>query len=190
MCHGILLYVAAAFAQVTCCITPACFPYDTDELQLPFLACRRKCDYACSFAQEFCSNTPMAVYRAILLHGCFMTLVNKKKKKRKDYACQIRLRALKTLMTYVAFFWEAPAAMTRIPWAITASVAFLNTGRVHFSPHFPKTGGGEDVDACLQVRKCSSASSTTVIKKERKIYACRSAACGDNKSSAARRKMY
>ena len=57
----------------------------------------------------------------------------------------------------VAFFWEAPRAMAgmgHIPWAVTASLAFKNTGLVFFSPAFLKTGGGEDVDACLQVRVC------------------------------------
>lgn len=51
----------------------------------------------------------------------------------------------------MAYFWEAPSQMQRLPWAVTANVAFKNTGRVHFKPEFLKTGGGEDVDACLQV---------------------------------------
>jgi hypothetical protein len=37
-----------------------------------------------------------------------------------------------------------------MPWAVTANVAFVNTA-AQFDLRFPKTGGGEDIDYCLQV---------------------------------------
>jgi glycosyltransferase involved in cell wall biosynthesis len=49
----------------------------------------------------------------------------------------------------VSFFWDAPLTMARVPWAVTANVAFRNTTE-RFDLRFPKTGGGEDIDFCLR----------------------------------------
>lgn len=37
-----------------------------------------------------------------------------------------------------------------LPWAVTANVAFANTTALFHDTRFPKTGGGEDIDFCLQ----------------------------------------
>ena len=49
----------------------------------------------------------------------------------------------------VSFFWDAPLTMSRVPWSVTANVAFRNTTE-RFDLRFPKTGGGEDIDFCLR----------------------------------------
>ncbi|KAK9841208.1 hypothetical protein WJX74_001898 [Apatococcus lobatus] len=57
----------------------------------------------------------------------------------------------------VSFFWEAAAdpAFEKLPWAVTANMAFKKSSLkgVRFQPNFPKTGGGEDIDFCLQIGK-------------------------------------
>jgi len=40
--------------------------------------------------------------------------------------------------------------LQEIPWAVTANMAVVNTDK-QFDLRFPKTGGGEDIDYCLQV---------------------------------------
>ncbi|KAK9823982.1 hypothetical protein WJX72_006782 [[Myrmecia] bisecta] len=59
----------------------------------------------------------------------------------------------------VSFFWEAPAdpAFPNVPWAVTANICFRMMEH-RFSPQFPKSGGGEDVDLCARLhpgRLCS-----------------------------------
>ena len=49
----------------------------------------------------------------------------------------------------VSFFWDAPLTMNRVPWSVTANVAFRNTTE-RFDLRFPKTGGGEDIDFCIR----------------------------------------
>lgn len=53
-----------------------------------------------------------------------------------------------------AFFWNAAATWTSdaMPWGVTANllVRRRHPDSVRFDPIFPKTGGGEDIDFCLQ----------------------------------------
>ncbi|KAL4431746.1 hypothetical protein ABPG77_002962 [Micractinium sp. CCAP 211/92] len=56
-------------------------------------------------------------------------------------------------MSDVSFFWEAPASGKlggHVPWAVTANMA-LPYSAVRFRDGFPRTGGGEDVDFCVQL---------------------------------------
>ncbi|KAL4440415.1 hypothetical protein ABPG75_003416 [Micractinium tetrahymenae] len=56
-------------------------------------------------------------------------------------------------MSDVSFFWEAPASGLlgkHVPWAVSANMAVPYTG-LRFRPGFPRTGGGEDVDFCVQL---------------------------------------
>ena len=55
------------------------------------------------------------------------------------------------LLSDVGFFWNAPERLQPyVPWAVTANVAVKYTDR-RFGSGFPKTGGGEDVDFCVQL---------------------------------------
>jgi len=52
----------------------------------------------------------------------------------------------------VSFFWDIASKMEEhIPWGVTANLLIkrIQDG-VKFLPCFPKTGGGEDIDFCLQ----------------------------------------
>jgi len=52
----------------------------------------------------------------------------------------------------VSFFWDIASRMIEdIPWGVTANLLIKRTeDDVKFLPCFPKTGGGEDIDFCLQ----------------------------------------
>ncbi|KAK9866669.1 hypothetical protein WJX84_008559 [Apatococcus fuscideae] len=55
-------------------------------------------------------------------------------------------------MSDVSFFWEMARSHDRLPWAVTANIAFKKASLEHvrFRSNFPKTGGGEDIDLCLR----------------------------------------
>jgi hypothetical protein len=50
----------------------------------------------------------------------------------------------------VSFFWRAPQKMKEVPWGITANI-FVRRGNTRFDLAYSKTGGGEDIDYCLQL---------------------------------------
>ncbi|KAL5634842.1 hypothetical protein ACGC1H_002762 [Rhizoctonia solani] len=58
----------------------------------------------------------------------------------------------------VTFFWDiADKIAENVPWGITANLIVRRNIRdqVNFDPRFPKTGGGEDIDFCINKRKAS-----------------------------------
>lgn len=63
-----------------------------------------------------------------------------------------------TLLSGVSFFWTYPSKASTVPWAVTANVAFKNYAKTDneyllFDVDFIKSGGGEDIDYCLRLRK-------------------------------------
>jgi hypothetical protein len=52
----------------------------------------------------------------------------------------------------VTYFWDIATKMKKSPWGITANMAVKNS-RLRFDTRFIKTGGGEDIDYCLQLQK-------------------------------------
>jgi glycosyltransferase involved in cell wall biosynthesis len=57
----------------------------------------------------------------------------------------------------ITYFWSAPATASEMPWGITANVFFrkshLPDEQIFFDLSYFKTGGGEDIDYCLQLKK-------------------------------------
>ncbi|KAG9123640.1 hypothetical protein FRC07_014415 [Ceratobasidium sp. 392] len=56
------------------------------------------------------------------------------------------------------YFWDiADKIQEDVPWGVTASLITRRNVRDHvkFSPAFPKTGGGEDIDFCRRKRQAS-----------------------------------
>ena len=51
----------------------------------------------------------------------------------------------------VSFFWRAARQMVSVPWGITANLCVRRLGNMRFNEVFSKTGGGEDIDFCLQL---------------------------------------
>ena len=68
--------------------------------------------------------------------------------------CLLCLRSIPVVpVGYILFISLMPPSFnqssSQVPWAVTANVAFKNSGAV-FDCRFPKTGGGEDIDFCLR----------------------------------------
>jgi GT2 family glycosyltransferase len=62
------------------------------------------------------------------------------------------------LLSGVSFFWTYPREASTGPWAVTANVCVHNDAKTNDEHHlydtdFIKTGGGEDIDNCLKLRK-------------------------------------
>ena len=62
------------------------------------------------------------------------------------------------IMAGVAFFWTAArhfAGQTEMPWGVTANLCVRRVPGITFdeSGAFPKSGGGEDIDYCLRLRR-------------------------------------
>jgi hypothetical protein len=56
----------------------------------------------------------------------------------------------------VIFFWDIANKITEdIPWGVTANLIIRRNvcDQVKFDLRFPKTGGGEDIDFCINIRK-------------------------------------
>lgn len=58
----------------------------------------------------------------------------------------------------VSFFWTVAATFptaTEIPWGVTANLCSRRAASVTFDDtgNFPRTGGGEDIDFCLRMRR-------------------------------------
>ena len=54
------------------------------------------------------------------------------------------------------YFWHIATYQPQgpVPWGVTANLAVRWNDRVRFDARFPKSGGGEDVDFCLQTDGC------------------------------------
>jgi glycosyltransferase involved in cell wall biosynthesis len=62
------------------------------------------------------------------------------------------------LLSGVSFFWTYPSEALTTPWAVTANVGVRNYAKTNdehhlFDTDFIKTGGGEDIDYCLNLKK-------------------------------------
>ena len=55
----------------------------------------------------------------------------------------------------VSFFWRAALYMSIVPWGITANLLVKRLSCQLFDCRFIKTGGGEDIHFCLQLKKNS-----------------------------------
>lgn len=63
--------------------------------------------------------------------------------------------------SHLTYFWGLPAnsPMTAgeghpsVPWGVTANLVLRRTRGLRFDPVFPRTGGGEDIAACLDVQR-------------------------------------
>jgi GT2 family glycosyltransferase len=55
----------------------------------------------------------------------------------------------------VTYFWDIANKMETTPWSITANMVVnrRNASNLFFDDRFIKTGGGEDIDYCLQLKK-------------------------------------
>ncbi len=56
----------------------------------------------------------------------------------------------------ITYFWDIATKRRTSPWAITANMAVRHSGsnaKLRFDLAFIKTGGGEDIDYCLQLNK-------------------------------------
>lgn len=54
-------------------------------------------------------------------------------------------------MSDVSFFWRIAEHMETLPWGVTANIAVRRSPDAAFDVDFIKTGGGEDIDYCLQL---------------------------------------
>ena len=62
------------------------------------------------------------------------------------------------LLSGVSFFWTYPSKAPTTPWVVTANSCFRNFAKTNdenhlFDTDFIKTGGGEDIDYCLNLEK-------------------------------------
>ena len=53
----------------------------------------------------------------------------------------------------VSFFWRAAQKMQTMPWGITANLFVRRENSPRFDVRYIKTGGGEDIDFCLKLRR-------------------------------------
>eukprot|EP00899_Mesostigma_viride_P025976 jgi/Mesvir1/6563/Mv16821-RA.1 len=64
------------------------------------------------------------------------------------------------------FFWRiaeyAEANQTRAPWGVTANLMLRWSPALRFDERFPKSGGGEDIDICIQAGNLLPAASAVV----------------------------
>lgn len=61
------------------------------------------------------------------------------------------VRCLAIRLAGITHFWDRPAWSQRTPWAVTANVLLRRRPDLVFDLQFPKTGGGEDIDACIKM---------------------------------------
>jgi glycosyltransferase involved in cell wall biosynthesis len=52
----------------------------------------------------------------------------------------------------ISYFWDIASKRVDAPWGVTANIVVRNSP-LRFDPDFIKTGGGEDIDYCLQLKK-------------------------------------
>lgn len=55
--------------------------------------------------------------------------------------------------SHASFFWRAASIMDEMPWGVTANSLFRRIACSSFNTAFLKTGGGEDIDFCLKLRR-------------------------------------
>lgn len=63
-------------------------------------------------------------------------------------------RQAAVVLAQLTYFWDIATKFpeeTNLPWGVTANLCSRRT-RVRFRCLFPKTGGGEDIDICIQTR--------------------------------------
>eukprot|EP01118_Nematostelium_gracile_P016497 TRINITY_DN6845_c0_g2_i1.p1 TRINITY_DN6845_c0_g2~~TRINITY_DN6845_c0_g2_i1.p1 ORF type:complete len:246 (+),score=46.41 TRINITY_DN6845_c0_g2_i1:46-783(+) len=52
----------------------------------------------------------------------------------------------------ITYFWDIATKREKIPWGVTANLLVRRSNH-YFDSEFIKTGGGEDIDYCLQLKK-------------------------------------
>lgn len=73
------------------------------------------------------------------------------------------IRCAAVQASYLTYFWELPARspmaspalpeQSTVPWGVTANLLLRRTKGLQFDPAFPRTGGGEDIAACLDLQQ-------------------------------------
>lgn len=56
-------------------------------------------------------------------------------------------------LSIVNYFYDIAARMEEPPWGVTANLLVRRDGETFFDTDFVKTGGGEDIDYCIKLRK-------------------------------------
>lgn len=56
-------------------------------------------------------------------------------------------------MAQTSFGWTISDYFHEVPWGITANLLVKRNDNIKFDLEFPKTGGGEDIDYCLKLKK-------------------------------------